>query len=75
MAVPAADRDVLASIFASRLSLACKTDDEAAEEARILRRHTATWIDSDSQKVHSFLWFCDVLNLEASAVRRAMKER
>lgn len=74
MTAPAADRDVLSAIFAARLSLIQKTEDEAAEEARVLRRRAIMWLNSNSQVVGSFMWFCDKLGLEAGVVRRAVKE-
>ncbi len=75
MTTPVVDREVLSSIFASRLSLARKTEEEAIEEARVLRRDATAWVSSDSQRMYSFLWFCDVLDVEAGAMRRAVKER
>lgn len=74
MTVPTADREVLSAIFAARLSLIQKTEDEAAEEARVLRRRAIMWFSNNSQVVGSFMWFCDKLDLEAGAVRRAVKE-
>jgi hypothetical protein len=68
------DRETLAAIFASRVSLAKKTEDYAAEEARIEHRKTIKWIASSSQKEGSFLWFCDEFDLDGGAVRRAIAE-
>lgn len=69
------DREILAAVFASRVSLAKKTEDQAAEEARLEHRRTLAWVASNSQKEKSFLWFCDEFDLDASAVRRAIEEK
>lgn len=69
------DREVLASIFASRVSLAKMTEDEAAEASRLEHHRTLQWVKSESQKEQSFRWFCDMFDLEASAVRRAIQEK
>lgn len=71
---PDADRDVLSAIFAARLSLARKTEEEAIEEARALRRRAIMWLNSNNQREHSFLWFCDVLGVEAGPIRKTIKE-
>lgn len=69
------DREILASIFASRVSLAKKTEDEAAEEARTEHRKALAWVKSPATREKSFLWFCDEFDVEPSAVRRAIQER
>jgi hypothetical protein len=69
------DREVLAAVFAARVALAKKTEDEAAEQAREEHRKTIAWIASNSQKERSFLWFCDEFDLDAGAVRRAIQEK
>lgn len=69
------DKEVLAAVFASRVSLAKKTEDEAAEEARVEHRKTLLWIASNQQREKSFLWFCDEFDLDAGAVRRAITEK
>jgi hypothetical protein len=71
----AVDRETLAAIFASRVSLAKKTEDEAAEDARKEHQKTAAWVKSGSLKEGSFLWFCDEFELDAGSVRRAIAER
>lgn len=68
------DRETLAAIFASRVSLAKKTEDQAAADAREEHRRTTLWLKSPSQKVNSFLWFCDEFDLEPSSVRRAIEK-
>lgn len=69
------DREVLAAVFASRVALAKKTEDEAASDARVEHQRTVAWIASNSQKEKSFVWFCDEFDLDAGAVRRAIEEK
>lgn len=69
------DRETLAAIFASRVALAKKTEDQAAADARQEHAKTLKWIASDSTKEKSFRWFCDEFDLDVSAVRRAIAER
>ena len=75
MNVNEVDRETLAAIFASRVSLAKRTEDEAAEDARAEHVKTMKWIASPSKAEKSFNWFCDEFELEASAVRKAIAER
>ena len=70
-----ADRDTLAAIFASRVSLAKRTEDEAAADARAEHQKTTKWVLSPSQKEGSFVWFCGEFDLDAGAVRKAIQER
>ena len=69
------DRETLSAVFASRVSLAKRTEDQAAEDARTEHRKTVKWIASNGQKEGSFLWFCDEFDLDAGAVRKAIAER
>lgn len=69
------DREVLASIFASRVALAKQTEEEAAAAARVEHQRCIAWIASNSQREKSFLWFCDEFDLDAGAVRRAIQEK
>lgn len=69
------DREVLAAIFASRVSLAKKTEDQAADEARTEHQRAIKWVANNSQKEGSFLWMCDEFELEPDAVRRAIMEK
>lgn len=75
MNVNEVDRETLAAIFASRVSLAKRTEDEAAADARVEHQKTVKWIASPSKAEKSFLWFCDSFDLDAGAVRRAIAER
>lgn len=69
------DREILAAVFASRVSLAKKTESEAASEAVAEWNKTQKWIASASQKEGSFLWFCMEFDLDAGSVRRAVQEK
>lgn len=68
------DREVLAAVFASRVALAKKTADQAAEDARIEHAKVEAWVLSNSTRSKSFLWFCDEFDLEPDAVRRAISK-
>jgi hypothetical protein len=74
-AVGEVERAVFSGIFASRVSLAKLTVDEAVEQAKTEHKKTLAWVASDSTKVRSFRWFCDLFDLEYTAVRRAIQER
>ena len=71
----AVDRETLAAIFASRVSLAKKTEDQAAEDARVEHRKTIRWLASNGTKDGSFLFFCEEFDLAPDAVRRAIAEK
>jgi hypothetical protein len=68
----AADRDILATVFASRVSLAKKTQAEALKDAAREWEAATTWIASNSKKEGSFLWYCCEFDLDPGAVRRAI---
>lgn len=69
------DRAVLSGIFASRVSTAKLTEAEAVEQAQVEHKKTIAWVASDSTKERSFRWFCDLFDLDCTAVRRAIAER
>ena len=69
------DRETLAAVFASRVAFAKKSVEEALEETRKEHRNVLDWVRSNSMKEGSFCWYCDVFDLEADAVRRAIKEK
>lgn len=69
------DRDTLAALFASRVQLVKKTEDEAAQEARLEHRKAVRWIASDTLKKYGFRWYCDEFELDPGAVRKAIDER
>jgi hypothetical protein len=75
MATEQVDKEVLAAVFAARVSLAKKTREQVIEEAILEWERTLLWISSASQKEQSFIWFCDEFDLDASAVRRAIEEK
>lgn len=74
-AVSEIDNDVLSSIFASRVRLAKMDEEEAVEQCRREWRKTQKWIASSDTKDGSFLWFCLEFDLDAGAVRKAIKEK
>ena len=69
------DTQVLAATFASRVRLAKLTAHEAIAQAEQEWQATQKWVASTSEKEGSFQWFCDSFELDASAVRRAIKEK
>jgi hypothetical protein len=71
------DIDVLRAVFASRVSLAKRTEDEAAAAARVEHGKALKWVESNAPatKEGTFNWFCDYFDLDASAVRRAIREK
>jgi hypothetical protein len=69
------DREVLAAVFAARVGLAKKTEEEVVTEARAEYQRTVAWCASNSQREKSFNWFCDEFDLDAGAVRRAIQEK
>ena len=75
MNVNEVDRETLAAIFASRVSLAKRTEDEAAADARVEHQKTVRWIASPAKADKSFLWFCDEFELAPDAVRKAIAEK
>lgn len=69
------DRDTLAAIFASRVSLAKKTEAEAVADAKLEWQRTQAWVKSPATRSGSFLHLCDEFDLDAGAVRRAIAEK
>lgn len=69
-----ADGEILASIFAARVTLAKKTREEALVEAAQEWEATQKWVASASQKPQSFIWFCDEFDLDVGAVRREIRK-
>ncbi len=69
------DSRVLAATFAARVQLAKLPVHEAIQQAEREWRLTQDWVQSESRKEGSFLWFCAEFELDPSAVRRAIKDR
>lgn len=69
------DRETLAAVFASRVALAKRTPEQAQADALLEHQRTEAWVKSPSTKEASFLWFCDEFDLDAGAVRKAIRER
>ena len=68
------DRETLAAVFASRVALAKKSEEQAVEESKLDWARAVKWVSFKDDKEGSFLWFCDYFDLEASAVRRAIEK-
>lgn len=69
------ERETLAAIFASRVKLAKQTLEQAVDAATADYVRTVAWIKSSRTQEGSFLWFCDLFDLDAGAVRKAIKDR
>ena len=69
------DVNVLRGVFAARVQLAKLPMHEAIQQAEAEWHKTQAWAASTSKKEGSFNWFCDEFDLDAGAVRRAIKER
>jgi hypothetical protein len=69
------DKQVLAATFAARVSLAKLSEEEAVADCRLEWQRTQKWVLSTSMRPGSFLWLCDEFDLDAGAVRRAIKEK
>lgn len=74
MDVTKVDREVLAAVFASRVSLAKKTEDQAVADVRLEWAKARAWVFSKASenKQGTFLWMCDFFDLEPTAVRRTI---
>jgi len=68
------DRETLAAIFAARVSLARKTEEEAMEEARKEYHRTLAWFANNSQKEGSFRWFCEEFELDRGCILKAIQK-
>lgn len=55
--------------------IAGPTEQELNDYARVAGEDAEAWIDSDSEEVGSFIWVCDLLDLEPSAVRAAWRKK
>lgn len=69
------DRELLAGIFASRVTLAKMTAEEAVEQAKTEHAKTLVWVASESKQPRSFHWFCQEFEIDPGAVRKAIKDR
>lgn len=69
------DHDILAATFAARVQLAKESEDECVGKAREEWLRTQKWVLSESKRDGSFLWYCFEFDLDASAVRRAIREK
>jgi hypothetical protein len=71
----ALDRKEMAERFAERVLLAKMTEEEAIAQTVKEWRHIQRWVASVSTAPGSFNYMCDVFDMEADAVRRAILER
>lgn len=69
------DHATLSAIFASRVKLAKKNIEQVLDDAALEYHRTLAWIKSSRTAEGSFLWMCDEFDLDASAVRRAIREK
>lgn len=69
----AADREILAAVFASRVALVKKTREQALAEAGEEWDRARAWLESNSKKERSFLWYCLEFDLDPATVRKAMQ--
>jgi hypothetical protein len=69
------DSRVLAATFSARVQLAKLPVHEAIQQAEREWHATQAWVQSESRREGSFLWFCAEFELDPSAVRRAIKEK
>lgn len=71
----AVDREVLSAVFASRITLARKSKEDALAEAVQEHARAGSWIKSNTRKEGSFLWFCEQFGIEPSAVRMTLEKK
>lgn len=69
------DSRILAATFAARVQLAKLPVHEAIQQAEREWQRTQVWVQSESRREGSFLWYCTEFELDPSAVRKAIKER
>lgn len=69
------DAEVLGAIFAARVQLAKRTEEEVVQAAVLELLAAVLWVGSSAKREGSFLWFCNEFDLDASAVRRAIRDR
>lgn len=69
------DREVLSAIFASRITLAKKSKEDALAEAIQEHARAGQWIKANTKKEGSFLWFCEQFGIEPSAVRMSLEKK
>jgi len=68
------DGAVLAAIMTSRVETAKRTVEEVIDEAIQDHEECLRWFASDATTKGSLRWFCEILDLEPDAVRRAVRE-
>lgn len=58
-----------------KVAAAGRTEKQYVDAARYAHRKAIAWVADDSTAAGSFRWACDVLDLDPSAVRRALKHK
>lgn len=71
----ATSKESFAERFAQRVVLAKMTEQEAIDQTRNEWVQVQKWVASDSERPGTFRWMCDLFDLEADAVRKAIKEK
>ena len=66
------DQQILASVFIARLDLARQDLHETLEEATKEWHSNHLWLRSDATGSGTFLWYCDQLGLDPTAVRKSI---
>lgn len=66
------DRTILSSVMLARVKLAQVSREQATLEASEDWFENHVWFGSPSTKSGSFIWFCEQLDLEPSAVRASL---
>ena len=59
-----------AGVLERRFVAAAQTEEAYVEAARTAHHGAVKWVCDDSRVIGSFLWVCDLLELEPDAVRR-----
>ena len=68
-------KDLWRGVLERRFIAAAQTEEEYVLASRRAHKLAQEWIESQITMRGSFLWVCDVLDLEADAVRRALTEK
>ena len=68
-------KDLWRGVLERRFVAAAQTEEEYVLASRRAHQLAKNWIESEITMRGSFLWVCDVLDLESDAVRRSLKEK
>lgn len=67
-----ADRAILSSVFLARVELAKLSESEAVADAAEDHSDNLLWFGSNVKGKGTFVWFCEQLGLEPTAVRKEL---